>query len=331
MIKRRDLPTKTCILLLCGVVTWTPALEAQVFPVRTVSVVVYVPPGGLQDTIARATAQELSILWNQPVIVVNRPSAGGVIAAETVARSAPDGHSLLQFGGSNIYASEMPGNSTPSGYAAKDFTPVTILIASNNILAANPKLPANTLQEIIALARAKPGALNYGSLGIGHSTHVDVEWLLNAAGVKIQHIPYKGGAQALQAVASGEIAFSVTGITAAIPMVRQGRIKGVAYGGLKRSELFSDMPTIAEAGFPGFDSGSWFGWFAPAATPRHVVDKIAADVKRVISLPAFKERFITSGGHELMATPPQEIGPIMERERKAFATRFSQFNVQMER
>ncbi|OFZ98720.1 MAG: hypothetical protein A3H35_08190 [Betaproteobacteria bacterium RIFCSPLOWO2_02_FULL_62_17] len=303
--------------------------SAQDYPARTVRIVVQVPPGGLQDTIARATAQELSTLWGHPVIVENRPSAGGIVAAEGVARAAPDGHTILQTGGSTIYANEMLRRNLPYD-SVKDFAPVTILIGSNNILAGSPKLPANTLQEIIALARAKPGVLNYGSLGIGHATHVDVESILRDAGIQVTHVPYKGGAQALQSLASGEIAFTITGITAAIPMVRQGRIKGIGYAGLKRSELFPDMPTVAEAGFPGFESGSWFGWFAPASTPKPVIEKIAADVKKVISVPAFKEKFITAGGHELMATPPAEFGPIMERQRKAFAAKIKPLNLKLE-
>ncbi len=305
------------------------ALVAQDFPARTVRIVVQVPPGGLQDTIARATAQELSTIWGQPVIVENRPSAGGILAAEGVARAAPDGHTLLQTGGSTILANEFLRKSLPYD-SNKDFAPVTILIASNNILVGSPKLTANTLQEIIALARAKPGALNYGSLGIGHATHVDVETILREAGIQVTHVPYKGGAQALQSLAAGEIDFAITGITAAIPMVRQGRLKGIAYTGLKRSELFPDMPTVAEAGFPGFESGSWFGWLAPASTPRPVIDRIAADVKRVISVPAFKDKFITAGGHELMATPAAEFGPILERQRKAFAAKIKPLNLKME-
>ena len=320
--------TKPVFAWLTGLLFAAP-LGAQDYPQRTVRVVVEVPPGGLQDTIARATAQELSTLWGRPVVVENRPSAGGVVAAEGVARSASDGHTLLQTGGSTLYANEVFRKDLPYD-SVKDFAPVTILIGSNNILAGSPKLPANTLQELIALARAKPGALNYGSLGIGHATHVDVEWLLREAGIKVEHVPYKGGAQALQSLASGEIAFSITGITAAIPMVRQGRIKGIAYAGLKRSELFPDMPTVAEAGFPGFESGSWFGWFAPAATPKAVIERIAADVKKVISVPAFKEKFITAGGHELMATPPAEFGPIMDRQRKAFAAKIKPLNLKLE-
>ena len=317
------------VLAFCTVVACATLVQAQEFPLRTVRVVVQVPPGGLQDTIARATAQELSTLWGQPVIVENRPSAAGVVGAEQVARAVPDGHMILQTGGSTIYANEMLRKDLPYD-TNRDFAPVTILIGSNNILVASPKLPANTLQEMIALARARPGALNYGSLGIGHATHVDVEWILREAGVQVEHVPYKGGAQALQSVASGEIAFAITGITAAIPMVRQGRIKGIGYAGLKRSELFPDMPTVAESGFPGFESGSWFGWFVPAGTPKTAIDKIAADVKRVISAPVFKEKFITAGGHELMATPSAEFGPIMDRQRKAFAAKIKPLNLKME-
>ena len=328
MNTRVNRAVKPIFAVVTGLLVAAP-LCAQDYPQRTVRVVVEVPPGGLQDTIARAPAQELSNLWGKPVVVENRPSAGGVVAAEGVARSAPDGHTLLQTGGSTLYANEIFRKDLPYD-SVKDFAPVTILIGSNNILVASPKLPANTLQEIIALARAKPGALNYGSLGIGHATHVDVEWLLREAGIKVEHVPYKGGAQALQSLASGEIAFAITGITAAIPMVRQGRIKGIAYTGLKRSELFPDMPTVAESGFPGFESGSWFGWFAPAATPKAVIERIAADVKKVTSVPAFKEKFITAGGHELMATPPAEFGPIMDRQRKAFAAKIKPLKLKLE-
>ncbi len=304
-------------------------LQAQDYPVKNVRLVVEVPPGGLQDTIARATAQELSMLWGHAMIVENRPSAGGIAAAESVSHAAPDGHTLMQTGGSTILANEFLRKNLPFDWN-RDFMPVTILIGSNNILVGSPKFPANTLQEIIALARAKPGSLNYGSLGIGHATHVDVEWILRESGVQVTHVPYKGGAQALQSLASGEIAFAITGITAAIPMVKGGRLKGIAYAGLKRSELFPDMPTVVEAGFPGFESGSWFGWFAPSGTPRSTIERIAADVKRVISVPAFKEKFITAGGHELMATPSVEFAPIMERQRKAFAAKIKPLNLKME-
>ena len=317
------------LLALVAALLCVVPLHAQDFPQRTVRIIVQVPPGGLQDTIARATAQELSTLWGQPVIVENRPSAGGVVAAEGVARAAPDGHTILQTGGSTIYTNEILRKDLTYD-SNRDFAPVTILIASNNILVASPKLAANSLQEIIALARAKPGVLNYGSLGIGHGTHIDMELILREANIKVEHVPYKGGAQALQSLAGGEIAFAITGITAAIPMVRQGRIKGIGYAGLKRSELFPDMPTVAEAGFPGFESGGWFGWFAPAGTPRAAIDRITADVKRVLSVPSFKEKFITAGGHELMATPSAEIGPIMDRQRKAFAAKLKPLNLKLE-
>jgi tripartite-type tricarboxylate transporter receptor subunit TctC len=318
----------TLAAVLCALPFSAP-LFAQQYPQRTVRVVVQVPPGGLQDTIARATAQELATLWGHAVIVENRPSAGGVVAAEGVARAAPDGHTLLQSGGSTIYSNEVLRKDLPYD-SYKDFAPVTILIASRNILVASPKLPANTVQEIVALAKAKPGELNYGSLGIGHATHVDIESMLRDAGIQVTHVPYKGGAQALQSLVSGEIAFAITGITSAIPLVKQGRIKGIAYAGLKRSEIFPDMPTMHESGFPGFESGGWFGWFAPAATSKAVIEKIAADVKRVISVPVFKEKFITAGGHELWATPAAEMGPMMQRERRDFTAKIKPLNLKLE-
>ena len=292
-------------------------------------VVVQVPPGGLQDTIARAIAPELAKLWGQSVIVENRPSAGGVVAAEMVARSAPDGYTILQTGAGTVLANEFLRKNLPYD-SDRDFAPVIVLIESNNILVASPKLGVNNIRELIALARERGSELNYGSLGIGHNTHIDVEAMLREAGARATHVPYKGGAQALQAIASGEVSFAITGITAAIPLVRQGRIKGLAYAGLKRSELFPDMPTLNESGFPGFESGGWFGWFAPAGTPKAVIDRIAGDTGKVISVPAFKEKFITAGGHELVNAPSSAFAELLARQRKVFAAKIAPLKLQLE-
>lgn len=324
----RIMPLLHAALAFVGLMS-AAGLQAQDYPVRTVRLVVQVPPGGLQDTIARAAAQELAKLWGQAVIVENRPSAGGIAAAESVARSAADGYTILQTGTSTIFANEFLRKSLPYD-SDKDFAPVVVLIASNNILVASPKLPVSNVRDLIALARSRPGELNYGSLGIGHGTHIDMENFLREANIRATHIPYKGGAQALQATASGEVAFAITGITAAIPLVRQGRIKGLAYAGLQRSELFPDMQTMVEAGFPGFESGGSFGWFVPAATPRPIIDRIAADTGRVISVPAFKEKFITAGGHELVNAPPAAFAELLVRQRKAFADKIKPLNLRIE-
>ena len=302
---------------------------AQTYPMKTVRILVQSPPGGVQDLIARATAQELSKLWGQGVIVENRPSAGGILAAETVARAPADGYTVLQTGGGTVLANEFLRKSLPYD-SYKDFAPVVILIASNNIMVASPKLPASNMRELIALARAKPGALNYASLGIGHNTHIDTAAILREAGAEATHVPYKGGTPALQAMASGEVDFGITGITAAIPLVRQGRLKALAYTGLKRSELFPDLPTLAESGFPGFESGSWFGWFVPAGTPRAIIDRIATDSSRVISVPAFKEKHITAAGHELVAAPSSRFAELLAVQRKVFAARIKPLNLKIE-
>src|SRR4051812_37808201 len=271
---------------------------AQTYPAKPVRVVVQVPPGGLQDSLSRAFAQDLGKLWNQPVVVDNRPGAGGIPAAEQVARSAPDGYTILQTDNISFLTNEFLRTAKLPYDLQKDFAPVSVLVSAKNIVVGSPNLAVSTLPQLVALARQKPGALNYGSFGIGSIVHIDVEALANDAGVKFNHVPYKGGAPLVQAVLANEIDFAMMGMTAAIPLIRQGRIKALAYGGLNRSPLFPDLPTLSESGFKGFDSGAWFCWLVPAQTPRAVVERIGADAGRVMNVPEFKERNITSVGHE---------------------------------
>jgi tripartite-type tricarboxylate transporter receptor subunit TctC len=304
--------------LLCFLAA-APAL-AQDYPGKTVRVIVQVPPGGVQDTLARAIANELGKHWGQSVIVENRPTAGGVLAAETVARSAPDGYTLLMTGGGTIAGNEIFRKDLPYD-STRDFLPVIVLAASQNVLVATPSLAAKNLAELVAMARAKPGAVIYGSIGIGSGPHIDAEAIAREAGVKFTHVPYKGGVPALQAVMTGEVAFAITGPTAAIPLIRQRRVKALAYGGLERWGLFPDVPTMSEQGFKGFTSGAWYGWLVPAGTPRAIAEKINTDVGRVIGAPEFRERYITGAGHELVNGSGAKFNDMLANDRRQYAAR----------
>ena len=308
----------------------TGSADAQVYPAKPVRLVIQVPPGGLQDSLARALAQDLGKLWNQPMVVDNRPGAGGIPAAEQVARSAPDGYTVLQTDNISFLTNEFLRTAKLPYDLQKDFAPVSVLVSAKNIVVGSPNLPVGTMPQLIALARQKPGALNYGSFGIGSIVHIDMEALANEAGVKFNHVPYKGGAPLVQAVLANEIEFAMMGMTAAIPLIRQGRIKALAYGGLNRSPLFPDLPTLSESGFKGFDSGAWFCWMVPAQTPRAVVERIAVDAGRVMTVPEFKERNITGVGHELVNVQGAKLWDMLADDRKVFAARVKPLNLKLD-
>lgn len=308
----------------------TGSADAQVYPAKPVRLVIQVPPGGLQDSLARALAQDLGKLWNQPMVVDNRPGAGGIPAAEQVARSAPDGYTILQTDNISFLTNEFLRTAKLPYDLQKDFAPVSVLVSAKNIVVGSPNLSAGTMPQLMALARQKPGALNYGSFGIGSIVHIDMEALANEAGVKFNHVPYKGGAPLVQAVLANEIEFAMMGMTAAIPLIRQGRIKALAYGGLNRSPLFPDLPTLSESGFKGFDSGAWFCWMVPAQTPRAVVERIAVDAGRVMTVPEFKERNITGVGHELVNVQGAKLWDMLADDRKVFAARVKPLNLKLD-
>lgn len=303
---------------------------AQAFPVKPVRVVLRVAPGGLQDSLARAIAVDLTKFLGQPVIIENRPSAGGIAAAEFVARSAADGYTIMQSDNIGFLVNEFVRTERLPYELEKDFAPVIVLASAKNMAVGAPKLPASTMQQLVALAKQKPEAINYGSSGVGSSFHIDAEGLSAEAGIRMNHVPYKGGAPLLQALLANEIDFSLVGMTAAIPLIRQGRIKALAYGGLQRSALFPDVPTLSESGFKGFDSSAWFWWLVPAATPRSVIDRIASDTGRVLTAPEFRERHITSVGHELVNAPGAKAWEMFADGRKAFAARVKPLNLKVD-
>ena len=311
------------------VLALAPALVlAQAYPSKPVRLIIPVTAGGLTDVLARAVAQELTKGWGQPVVVENRPGASHIIATEFVTKSAPDGYTILMTDRA-MTANPFLYRKLPYD-AARDLAPIVNLVQINDILLANPELPANSLQELIALARAKPGAINYGSFGKGTVTHVDMEAFAADLGIKLTHIPYKGIADVLPALASGQIQIALSGIPPALALIKQGRLKAIAIASPQRSPLLPNVPTTAQAGQPAFVSQSWTGFFVPAATPQSAIAKIAEDVGRIMAAPEFRDKYVTGVGLEPSFMPPERFAEYLRAERASIAARMKNLDVRLD-
>lgn len=310
--------SRWCIAALCASAAISTAALAQggapAYPAKPVRVVLPVPPGGVQDLIARGIAQELSRIWGHAVVAENRPGAGGVAAADSVAKSPADGHSILMADDVPLIISPMLIAKLPYDPVA-DFVPVIALVQSSHVVVVAAAHPAKTLQELIAAMRAKPGGTNFGSFGVGSTVHLNTEDLLSLAGVRATHVPYKGGADVLRAVVAGDVHFAITGLTPAQPLIKQGRLRVLAYTGTRRLAEMPEVPTVAEAGVPGFSTQSWFGWFVPAGTPRPVADRIAADAGRVVATPEFREKYLVPAGLAALNAGPDQFPSLMRDAR----------------
>jgi tripartite-type tricarboxylate transporter receptor subunit TctC len=278
-------------------------VHAQGFPSKPVRLVVPFAAGGTVDTIARVLASKYSETWKQAVVVDNRPGAGTVAGAEQVARSAPDGHTLLL----NVQGMAI----IPSLYRKlpfdpiKDFAPVSQLISTYTVLVANPKLPANTVQELIALARAQPGKLNYGSTGLGAPPHLTMEMFKSITGTDIVHIPYKGDALQIPALLAGEVQLAFTPLTAAQNYVKSGKLRILGMTGTHRAKDIPDVPTMVEAGVPNFTVTGWTGLFAAGGTDREIVNRISADTARIVNQAEVRDRLAAMGYDALGSTPEE--------------------------
>ena len=288
---------------------------AQTYPVRQVRIVVAYPPGGGIDVLARQLADRLGQQWTQPVLVENRPGGSTIPATELVARSPADAHTILLTTDSTF--SINPHLFAKLPYSDRDFTPVTQLILLQQLLLAHPSVPAKNLAELVALARAKPGALNYGSYGSGSQPHLAAETLKSKAGVDIVHVPYKGIGFAVPAAIAGEVQLTFSGIASSQAHVKAGRLNALAIGGPARSPLMSDVPTFAEQGYPEVETHAWFGLFVPAGSPRPAVDRIQRDVAAILNDPAFRDREIVGKGYDLVASTPEAFAAYLVRDREA--------------
>jgi tripartite-type tricarboxylate transporter receptor subunit TctC len=286
-----------CLLLL------SLSAAAQPYPARPVRIIVAFSPGGVTDIVARAMAPHLSEMWGQPVVVENRAGAGGSIGAVAVARSPADGHVLLVH--SSGYALNPAINANlPYDYKT-DFVDVAPLASQPMVLVVAPAAGIASLAELIALAKARPGQVSYGSAGIGSGAHFNSEKLRIAAGIQALHVPYKGGAEAIHDTIAGRLTFTINTITLALPHIRERRLVPLGVSSAQRSGLLPDTPTIAEAAIPGFEFTFWNGLWAPAGTPAAVVEKISRDLGRVIALPEVRARLASLGAEPMSMTPAQ--------------------------
>ena len=301
-----------------------PAAFAQSWPAKPVRAIFPSPGGGGLEVLIRVLANQLSPMWGQPVIVESRPGANTLLGTEFVARSAPDGYTLL-------ITSDQTFTINPHLYAKlpydplKDFQPVTRLVALSQLMVVNPSLPALNLKELIALAKAKPGFYSYASYGSGSHAHLGTEMLKSKAGIDLVHVPYKGLAQAQMAVIGGEIPITWSGVASSLGSVRAGRLRAIAISGAKRVAQLPELPTFAELGFPEVDANAWFGVFVPAATPRPIVDRIHADLVKVMADTGFREKEVLAKGYEYSGFGPDEFSAFIraEIERRREVVRIS--------
>ena len=278
--------------------------SAQGWPTKGVRIVVPYPPGGGIDILARQLADKLAPQWGQPVVVENRPGGSTIPGTDAVAKAAPDGHTILLSTDASFSINPHLFARLPYD-AQRDFIPVTMLILLQQLLVAHPALPANNLQELIALAKAKPGSLNYASYGSGSQPHLSGEMLKNRAGIDIVHVPYKGISLAVPAVMAGEVQLTFSGIASSIGPLKAGRLKALAIGGPKRSVLLPDVPTFAELGFPEVETHAWFGLFLPAGSPREAVARIYQDAKRILDEPDFRQKQLIEKGYDVVSSSPE--------------------------
>jgi tripartite-type tricarboxylate transporter receptor subunit TctC len=277
------------------------AAYAQSYPVRTVRVVVPYAPGGNTDFTARVVAQKLTDVFGQQIVVENRPGGATNIGSDLVAKAVPDGYTILMGGASNAInmslIAKMPYDTL------RDFAPVSHCVTGANVLSVHPSLPAKNLKELIALAKARPGQLRFGSSGIGSSNQMAGELLKMMAGINIEHVPYKGNAPALTDTIGGHIEMMFSGVPSLLPHIQSGRLRGIAIGSLKRFPALPNTPTFDESGLKGYEATTWFGLMAPVKTPRDIVVRLSVETDKILKSQEVRERFLVEGLEPIGGTP----------------------------
>jgi tripartite-type tricarboxylate transporter receptor subunit TctC len=290
-------------------IAWSSAFAAagavaQTYPTQPIKIVVPFTAGGTTDILARTIGQKLGESLHQPVIVENRPGAGGNIGADVVAKSKPDGYTLVMgtIGTQSINASlyeKMPYDS------ARDFAPITLVAIVPNILMVHPSVPAKSVGELIQLAKSKPGVLNFASSSTGGSPHLSGEMFKQMTGVDIVHVPYKGSAPAITDLLGGQVSMMFDNMPSGLPHVKAGKLRALGVTSAKRSAAAPEIPTIAESGVPGYEVDSWFGILAPAGTPREIVNKLNVEIVKILRMPEVKQRLAEQGAEPVGNTPEQ--------------------------
>jgi tripartite-type tricarboxylate transporter receptor subunit TctC len=289
-------------IALAAVIAAAPAV-AQQYPVKAVRMIVPFAPGGPLDIHARIVGQKLSEAWGQGVLIENRSGATGTIGADLVAKAPPDGYTVLANASAHVI---VPALVAKLPYdPIRDFTAVTMMGSAPLLLAVTPTLPAKNVKELVALGKARPGELAFGSGGAGTSTHLSGELLKSVTGIKMTHVPYKGSGAAMMDVIAGHVPMTFSSVTAAVELLKSGRVRALAITSEKRFPQLPNVPTFAESGYKNLTIGSWYGIWVPAKTPEAIVTKLHADVVRVLNLPDVRNRIVELGGEPVGNTPAE--------------------------
>jgi tripartite-type tricarboxylate transporter receptor subunit TctC len=314
--------------LIVGALAWLPNAGAQEYPTKPIRLVITYPPGGNTDLVGRALAQKLGEFMGQQVVVDNRGGAGGVLGSMITAQSAPDGYTIMLGTSAGMVINPLLSRKLTYD-PVRDFAPVSMVVIVPQLLVINPQLPVKNVRELIAFAKAKPGYLNAGSSGVGTPNHFGTELLKWLAGVDIVHVPYKGGAPALTDLLGGQIQMAFSSVPAVLPHIKAGRLVALGVGSAKRSPALPNIPTIAEAGVPGYEYTTWYGIFAPAKTPRTLIARLNTEIVKAMETPDIKDRFTALGGDPDPGTP-EELRAYMANESAKWAKIIKAANIRIE-
>jgi tripartite-type tricarboxylate transporter receptor subunit TctC len=304
-----------CVAL--GCLSFSGAYAQLAYPAKPIRFVVPFPPGGPLDIVARYIGQDLNRAWNQPVLVDNRPGAGGNIGADIVAKAPPDGYTIL-MGAVSTHAINVTLYSKLPYDPIRDFAPITLVTSVPNVLVVHPSVPARNVKELIALAKARPGQLNFASGSTGSAGHLAGELFKTMAGVDMVHIPYKGAAPAVTDLLGGHVSLMFDNLASALPNIKAARVRALAVTTSRRSPFLPDLPTISESGLRGFDVGTWFGVFAPGGTARDIVMRLNTEIVRILNAPSMKERLAPLGA-EAMPDTPEAFSALVKSEMAKYA------------
>jgi len=287
------------------------SLAADAYPAKPIRIIVAYPAGGANDIVARIIGQELSQDLGQPVVIENKSGAAGVVGADAAAHAPVDGYNLLMAAGAHTLAPSL--NAKLPYDIVRDFQPISLAAIGTYLLVVNPSVPAHSVKELIALAKAKPGALNFASSGAGAPPHLAGVLFQNLTGTKLAHVPYRGDTPAIADLVAGQVQLAFLSISPLIPQVKAGALRALAITTDKRSAVMPDLPTLAESGLPGYNIGTWWGLMAPAKTPRPIIDRLAAAMHKATNLASVKERFIANG-IEAKGNTPEEFAAMVKSE-----------------
>jgi len=327
MINRAGLAA-SIIVAVAGTTTAYAQSAASTYPDRPLRIIVTFPPGGPTDIIARSVGQKLAETWGQAVVIDNRAGAGGNIGTDLAAKSAPDGYTLLLSNFGPLAISPFVYTKLPYD-PLRDLTPITLAATSWFFLVVNPALPVTSVKELIAMAKAKPGQIAFASAGNASPSHLAAALFQSSAGVRLIHVPYKGGAPSVAAVIGGEVQMAIESPPPIVPQVKAGKLRALGAARANRSPLLPEVPTVSEAGLPGFEVGSWYGFHAPAGTPKAIIDKLGAEMVKAMGTPELRERF-ASVGAETIANTPAQYGAFVESEVKKWGKVIREAGVKVE-